>query len=65
VQIGWRTGRRVVSVRDDGVGFEVEPAGAGQGLKSMRRRAAAIDGGFTLRSSADEGTAIEIVLRAA
>ena len=65
VHIGWRAGRRVVTVRDDGVGFDGESGGAGQGLKSMRRRAEAIDGGFTLRSSAREGTAIEIVLRAA
>lgn len=58
--------RRVVRVRDDGTGFEPDDApGAGQGLKSMRRRAAEIEGGFTLRSSRDGGTAIEIVLRAA
>ncbi|MGL6278640.1 MAG: sensor histidine kinase [Gaiella sp.] len=66
VELAFRGGRRVVTVRDDGVGFDDGTAGgAGQGLKSMRRRAAAIDGGFSLRSSPDAGTAIEIVLRAA
>jgi len=65
VRIGWRAGRRVVSVRDDGIGFEGGSVGAGQGLKSMRRRAEAIEGGFSLRSSPEEGTAIEVVLRAA
>lgn len=65
VRIGWRAGRRVVVVRDDGVGFDGETTAAGQGLKSMRRRAEAIHGGFTLRSVAGEGTAIEVVLRAA
>lgn len=65
VGIGLRNGRRVVVVRDNGVGFDGETEGAGQGLKSMRRRAEAIEGGFTLRSSPDKGTAIEIVLRAA
>ena len=59
-------GRRVVRVRDDGVGFDdPEVEAAGQGLKSMRRRAEAIEGGFSMRSSRDGGTAIEIVLRAA
>jgi two-component system nitrate/nitrite sensor histidine kinase NarX len=66
VTIAHQGGRRVVSVRDDGTGFETgDTPAAGQGLKSMRRRAAEIDGGFTLRSSRDGGTAIEIVLRAA
>lgn len=65
VELGLRNGRRVVTVRDDGVGFEEGGAEAGQGLKSMRRRAAAIDGGFSLRSSPEAGTAIEVVLRAA
>ncbi|HWH04949.1 MAG TPA: histidine kinase, partial [Gaiellaceae bacterium] len=39
VKIGQRGTRRVVSVRDDGVGFDGEEAAAGQGLKNMRRRA--------------------------
>jgi len=66
VTIEHDAGRRVVRVRDDGIGF-ADPAveAAGQGLRSMRRRAAAIEGGFTLSSSPDGGTAIEIVLRAA
>lgn len=65
VELGLRNGRRIVVVRDDGTGFEEGTGGAGQGLKSMRRRAAAIDGGFSLSSSPEDGTAIEVVLRAA
>ncbi|MDQ3161711.1 MAG: histidine kinase [Actinomycetota bacterium] len=68
VWIGQRQGRRVVSVRDDGLGFEGEEAGAGpgagQGLRNMQRRAATIDGGFSLRSRPGSGTALEITLRA-
>jgi signal transduction histidine kinase len=65
VRVRQRNGRRVVSVRDNGVGFvEADPA-AGQGLRNMRLRAESIDGGFTLRSTHGHGTAIEIVLRAA
>jgi signal transduction histidine kinase len=65
VAIAQRGGRRVVSVRDDGVGFEGESAHAGQGLRNMRLRAESIDGGFTLRSASGSGTAIEVVLRSA
>ena len=64
VWIGERHGRRVVSVRDDGLGFDGEEAEAGQGLSNMQRRAATIDGGFSLRSHPGSGTALEITLRA-
>jgi signal transduction histidine kinase len=65
VTIEQRGGRRIVGVRDDGVGFDGEDDGAGQGLKNMRTRAASIEGGFTLRSAPGSGTSIEVVLRAA
>jgi signal transduction histidine kinase len=66
VAIEQRGSRRVVSVRDDGIGFEPDAGeGAGQGLRNMRARADSIQGGFTMRSSPGDGTAIEVVLRAA
>ena len=55
--------RRIVRVTDDGAGFEDDDPGAGQGLKNMRARAAAIQGGFSLSSAPGKGTAIEVVLR--
>jgi signal transduction histidine kinase len=64
VWIGQRLGRRVVSVRDDGIGFDGAEAAAGQGMKNMKLRAKTIDGGFALRSRPGRGTALEIVLRA-
>jgi len=63
VTIGQRAGRRVVIVSDDGIGFDGEANGAGQGLKNMRARAASIQGAFALRSTPGSGTAIEVVLR--
>ena len=39
VWIGQRHGRRIVTVSDDGVGFDGAEAAAGQGLKNMRLRA--------------------------
>lgn len=63
VYIGQRAGRRVVVVRDDGVGFDGEQTAGGQGLSNMRARAEAIDGGFELQSQPGRGTSIEVVLR--
>jgi signal transduction histidine kinase len=63
VLIAERLGRRVVRVRDDGVGFDGGESAAGQGLRNMRRRAESIEGGFSLRSQPGRGTAIEVVLR--
>ena len=63
VWIGRRGGQRIVSVWDDGAGFDGEPTAAGQGLKNMRARAARIGGMLTLRSRPGTGTALEIVLR--
>ena len=53
---------RFVSVRDNGEGFDGDPA-AGQGLKNIRARTKTIEGGFTLTSKPGRGTALEVVLR--
>ena len=63
VSIAHRNGRRVVAVRDDGVGFEGDEETQGQGLQNMKRRAEAIDGNLSLRSAPGRGTKIEVVLR--
>ncbi|HEY3922419.1 MAG TPA: histidine kinase [Gaiellaceae bacterium] len=54
---------RLVSLYDDGTGFEPPTEGAGQGLRNMRARAAAIGGAFTMRSVPGRGTSLEVVLR--
>ena len=63
VEITQRNGRRVVLVRDDGVGFDEEVATPGQGLENMRSRADAIQGELSLDSAPGRGTAIQVVLR--
>ncbi|MDF2752706.1 MAG: histidine kinase, partial [Gaiellaceae bacterium] len=64
VRIGRRGPQRLVSVRDDGVGFdEADTEAAGQGLGNMRRRAETIEGGFRLQSQPGRGTALEVTLR--
>ncbi len=63
IDIVQRAGRRVVRVRDDGVGFDEETTTKGQGLENMRLRADAIQGELSLNSTPGRGTAIEVVLR--
>ena len=66
VAIAHRGSDRVVSISDDGAGFDVSQNGngAGQGLKNIRARAATIGGAFSLASAPGRGTALEVVLRA-
>jgi signal transduction histidine kinase len=64
VRIGRRDGRRVLTVDDDGEGFEANGNGdAGQGLQNIRRRVSAIGGVFSVHSTPGRGTALEVVLR--
>jgi signal transduction histidine kinase len=64
VRIRLRGDERVVSVIDDGSGFDDETVSAGQGLRNMKARSASIGGGFRVRSEPGQGTALEVVLRA-
>jgi signal transduction histidine kinase len=63
VSIGQRGGRRVVQIRDDGVGIDSDGDTAGQGLKNMRLRADTIDAELFVRSSPRRGTTVVVVLR--
>ena len=64
VRIGLRGEERVVTVVDNGTGFDNDAVSAGQGLRNMKARSASIGGGFTLSSEPGRGTALEVVLRA-
>jgi len=64
VRIWNREGRRLVTVADDGTGFEEESGGAGQGLRNIRQRAASIAGAASVKSGPGRGTTVEIALRA-
>jgi len=65
VSISQQAGRRVVSVSDDGIGFDDATTRSGQGVANMRLRAQAIEGELSLKSAPGRGTAIEVVLRPA
>ena len=64
VRIWHRDGRRMVTVADDGTGFEEQTGGAGQGLKNIRQRAASIAGAASVNSRPGRGTTVEVALRA-
>lgn len=50
-------------IRDNGRGFDVAAAPAGLGLKSMRDRAEALGGGFTVESATGKGTRVLLTVR--
>lgn len=52
----------LVSVADDGVGFEASPGKGHYGLLTMRERAESVDGGLTVTSFIGEGTQVELWL---
>ena len=68
VSLGIREGRLVVSIADDGRGFDADRVEDGPtdwphyGMTTMRRRAAAIDAQIVWTSAPDEGTTVELVV---
>lgn len=53
-------GTFVLTVRDDGAGFDAENPNEGNGLDSMRRRAERIGGSFHVESRAGGGTVVRV-----
>ncbi len=51
-------------IRDNGVGFDIERAQMGNGIKNMKRRAAEIGGQFLIESAEGAGTNIELSFKA-
>jgi two-component system, NarL family, sensor kinase len=66
IELLYRPGSLILQVSDDGKGFNPEinhPSKNGLGLKNMHNRAALIGAKFSLHSSADNGTTINIELK--
>jgi signal transduction histidine kinase len=51
-------------IRDNGIGFDSLQDSAGNGLKNMRRRAEEMKAQFTIESSNENGTQIDLILKA-
>jgi signal transduction histidine kinase len=64
VRIEDRSETVLLEISDDGCGFDATANHPGHfGLESMRGRAAAIDGDFTIASEADSGTVVRVEVR--
>jgi signal transduction histidine kinase len=50
----------ILTIEDDGVGFDVHDDSAGNGLRNMRERAAAIGGSLKVVSEAGKGTRLRL-----
>ena len=61
-EIAGRVSELVVTISDDGCGFDMETAGAGVGLASMRERAKGAGGTFALDTSPGLGTTVTVRL---
>jgi Signal transduction histidine kinase len=56
-----RTGSNAeIRIEDDGVGFDVRSDSAGNGLRNMRERAAAMGGTLHVTSKAGKGTKLRL-----
>ena len=62
VQVAQRDGRVVLTIRDDGGGFDPAQPTSGLGVLGMRERAQALGGTLRVESAEDAGTLIEAVL---
>ena len=60
VELTCRHGRILLTIIDDGVGFDVDHEGSGLGLISMRERIRAIGGSIHISSFRKAGTLIEV-----
>jgi signal transduction histidine kinase len=63
VHLAGEAQKLVLTVADDGVGFDVDAAwGSGLGLISMRERLENIDGTIMIRSTPGAGTSLDVVV---
>jgi signal transduction histidine kinase len=62
IEIRWQltANRLLLTVRDDGAGFEPSRGSAGNGLENLRRRAAAIRAELRLDTAPGDGTRVEV-----
>ena len=63
VRLAREDGASVLTVEDDGVGFDTGASGAGNGLPNMRGRAAALQGNLRITSRNGKGTRLRLTVR--
>ena len=57
-----RGSKAMLSIEDDGVGFNADGPSAGQGLRNMRARASALGGTMDVRSTVAKGAKLRVTL---
>lgn len=60
IHLKYQQDKLCITVKDDGIGFDLSTAEKGSGLINMESRAKLMDAKFYLNSSKDEGTMLEI-----
>jgi signal transduction histidine kinase len=65
VRLAWAGGGLELEVRDDGVGFELTTATAGQGLTGLRERVTLLSGRVELEAAPGRGTRVRVWVPAA
>jgi signal transduction histidine kinase len=60
VRLARRGSDAVLTVKDDGIGFDASTRSAGSGLRNMRARAAAMGGSIRVTSKAGRGTVLRV-----
>lgn len=65
IQLSEKAGEWVLSIRDDGAGFDPNTASKGNGLRNLRRRAAKLNGTLEIESQPGQGTRVQLVVRLA
>jgi signal transduction histidine kinase len=51
-----------LTIEDDGVGFDLEEADLGNGILNLKKRVSDLKGKFSLHSSPNQGTRIDVIL---
>ena len=62
VNVSWNDGDLIVSISDNGCGFDLSHKQDGWGLESMKKRAGEIGGKLDLESRLGEGTLVKLTI---
>jgi signal transduction histidine kinase len=60
VSLSRRDSKAVLTIDDDGIGFDASRPDSGNGLRNMRERAAGLQGDLSIKSSPGKGTSLRI-----
>ena len=62
VDIAEKAGKLIMSIADDGIGFDAKNVHAGNGLKNMRARALEMHATLNITGFLEKGTNIELIV---